>query len=40
MKRSIFLMVCMMLVAFSLTGQTDSLLTQFNTERLQVNKVA
>lgn len=39
MKRSIFLTVCMLLMAFSLTGQTDSLLTQFNTERLQVNKV-
>ena len=38
MKRSLFLTVFMVFLAFQAWGQTDAL-TQFNTERLQVNKV-
>lgn len=38
MKKSLLLTVLMCLVTFQVMGQTDDLL-QFNTERLQVNKV-
>ena len=38
MKRSFFITCCLCLVVFTLNGQTDAL-AQFNTERLQVNKV-
>lgn len=38
MKRSLFISFCLLFVCISLFGQTDAL-TQFNTERLQVNKV-
>ena len=38
MKRSLFISFCLLFVCISLFGQTDAL-TQFNTERLHVNKV-